>query len=256
MNPNHLHSVVFSPCGGTSHVLRAVCGGTGATVIEHNITTPAMRNEAIAFTENDLVYIAFPVYGGLLPVNAQEVFQTLSGKNTPAVLVAVYGNRAWEGALVDMHQLVVERGFKPIAAAAAIAEHSIITEIAAHRPDAADTRLLAQFGRKSREHAASNPPMLPAPGKSRTRTQYPKGTAFIQCDETLCTGCGICVNNCPTAAIQPEAPQDTNPDACIVCTACVKYCPEKARAIIPPVLAMTREHLQHAHDRKEPEFFF
>ena len=55
-----------------------------------------------------------------------------------AVLMCVYRNRAYEDTLLELADTAEKAGFHVIAAVAAIAEHSVIREIAAGRPDAAD----------------------------------------------------------------------------------------------------------------------
>jgi len=50
-----------------------------------------------------------------------------------------------------------------------------------------------------------------------------------QVDQSLCTGCGTCVDQCPVSALEivdvfPEVDADT----CITCFCCQELCPEKA----------------------------
>ena len=53
-----------------------------------------------------------PVYGDHMPVPARECFaKVYVTDNRPAILVAVYGNRAFEHALVDLEDFVRGRGF-------------------------------------------------------------------------------------------------------------------------------------------------
>jgi hypothetical protein len=73
--------------------------------VNHNLTTPTTRYGKLRFGVNDLVVLAFPVYEGRVPVIAIELFEQLHGEQTPAILVAVYGNRAYEGALLDLDKL-------------------------------------------------------------------------------------------------------------------------------------------------------
>lgn len=54
----------------------------------------------------------------------------------------------------------------------------------------------------------------------------------MEYDESLCTFCGICANNCPVEAITVE-PKSFKVDEkiCVRCGRCVKVCPEKALSI-------------------------
>ena len=49
-------------------------------------------------------------------------------------------------------------------------------------------------------------------------------------DETLCTGCGICVAVCPTAclAMGVNLPWLPRPRDCVSCALCVAVCPASA----------------------------
>ncbi len=49
-------------------------------------------------------------------------------------------------------------------------------------------------------------------------------------DETLCTGCGICVAVCPTACLEMAAhlPWLPRPRDCVSCVLCVAVCPASA----------------------------
>lgn len=62
------------------------------------------------------------------------------------MVVAVYGNRAYEDALVEMQDVATEMGFQVIAAVAAIAEHSVCRVYGTGRPDEKDAKELASFG--------------------------------------------------------------------------------------------------------------
>ena len=49
-------------------------------------------------------------------------------------------------------------------------------------------------------------------------------------DETLCTGCRICVEICPTEclAMGPHLPRLPRPLDCVSCSLCVLICPANA----------------------------
>lgn len=51
-------------------------------------------------------------------------------------------------------------------------------------------------------------------------------------DESLCTSCGSCVEQCPAGALymQQDLPQVVV-DSCIACFCCQEICPEKAIAL-------------------------
>ncbi len=254
-----VHLVVFSPCRTTLTAARAVAAGFSLPIAEHDLTLPAARAKTRLFGPDDLVIIAFPVYGGRLPHNADQVFAAIRGNGTSAVLVAVYGNRAYEDALLEMQNEAERQGFVAVAAAAPVAEHCMAPEVAAHRPDSADKTALARFGKSVAGYLTTlaSPPdaHFIAPGEFPYRKEplranaAPKGTAS-------CTRCGACVPVCPTGAILPDAPETADDAACIVCMACIRICPENAcrptHATYEQATAWLRANCVQ---RKEPEFF-
>ena len=87
-----------------------------------------------------------PVYAGRVPALAVERLKGVKANGAKCVIVAVYGNRAYEDALLEMQDVATEIGFQVIAAVAAIAEHSICRMYGAGRPDDEDAKVLASFG--------------------------------------------------------------------------------------------------------------
>lgn len=94
----------------------------------------------------------------------------MQGIGTPSILIAVYGNRDYEDALLELNDCVINRGFIPVAAVAAVAEHSIMRCFAAGRPDKEDATTLEHFGQLiiERIHTVENVnklPLLDIPGE-------------------------------------------------------------------------------------------
>lgn len=115
MNERKISSVFFSPCGGTKNVMHALVKDVNAPVKEHDITLPKGRTGDLAFSRDDFVFFGFPVYGGRMPVNIADLFKGIRGDTTPCALVTVYGNRAFDGAFLDLHKMAVNHGFLPVA---------------------------------------------------------------------------------------------------------------------------------------------
>jgi ferredoxin len=48
-------------------------------------------------------------------------------------------------------------------------------------------------------------------------------------DETLCTGCGTCIEQCPVSALSMrDNVPEVDPERCIACFCCQEICPETA----------------------------
>jgi flavodoxin len=132
-----VHLIYFSPTGTTQKVLEAVARGLGAAHIERldltrQETTPADIREI----RDAFAIIGTPVYAGRVPLKAVEALQLIRARNTPAVVVAVYGNRAYDDALLELADIAKKGGYKTVAAGAFIGEHSFSTlAIAAARSE-------------------------------------------------------------------------------------------------------------------------
>ncbi len=232
--------IYFSPTGTTRRVLQGIAQGLAATVgAPVDLTPPAAETQDIPALGDGLALIGAPVYAGRIPPVAARRLRRVQGRDTPAVVVVVYGNRAYEDALLELRDLVVAQGFVPVAGAAFIGEHSYSTAampIAAGRPDAADLALAAAFGQRVRERLAAvkalaELPPLEVPGK-RPYRQWRWGTPIPPAsDAARCTLCGTCATVCPTGAITLAGRVQTNAAECILCCACVKSCPSGAMAL-------------------------
>ena len=74
--------------------------------------------------------------------------------------------------------------------------------------------------------------------------------------EDLCTLCGTCADVCPTAAISINGSVDTTIERCIRCCACIKNCPEDARAVEDSMWKDIAVWLnENCGTRKEPQIF-
>lgn len=250
-------AIIFSPCGGTKNVIQAILKDVASPVSQHDITLPGARTENLSFDDGDFVFFGFPVYGGRMPINAEKLFQHIQGKNTTCALVAVYGNRAFDGALKDMRKLAVACGFIPVAAIAAIAEHSLAPQLATARPDKDDRGRLASWGRQILDFKSNGMRLDAAPGEYPDWDIPPGISLYPVTNLDKCTRCGICAEICPTGAIPVDKPYLTDDSECIFCGACAKYCPEKARVMGNEIFhEFGKPHLLEAAKRKEPELFF
>lgn len=187
---------------------------------------------------------------------ASANIRKLKGNGAKAIIAAIYGNRAFEDALLEMKDNMQEAGFSCVAGVAALAEHSIARQFAAGRPDADDKKQLTLFAEKIKKELVKecSEKDLYIPGNNPYK-EYKVMPMMPQAGES-CTKCGLCAKKCPTGAISKDDFKVTDPALCISCMRCVAVCPEKARTLNPAMLVGLTEKLgKVAADRKENELF-
>ncbi len=255
--------ICFSPTLTSLKVGKAIAQGTGAPRHTTLDLTRTAQEDEIVLSSDLLAVIVVPVYGGQVAPTAFVRLQRIRAHGTPAVLVVVYGNRDYDGALRELDGLARMLGFVPVAAATFVGEHSYSTAqwpVAAGRPDNADLEQAAEFGRAVTRKLATVStldalPPLEVGNIQRPRQPFLGRFLFIRdlvrlrrsgqpmpqvptVDPERCTHCGACVRLCPVGAIAPGDELHTDASICIRCCACVKGCPMEARRFDTPFSRM------------------
>lgn len=129
----------FSPTGGTKKVSSIFADAMEKEVIWHDLGSKEPMMEK---PEGEMTVVASPVFGGRIPSVVREKIEKFSGTGKKAVTIAVYGNRAYEDALLEMNDILTKCGFTVIASGAFVAQHSMAPEIGAGRPDGEDEKAI------------------------------------------------------------------------------------------------------------------
>lgn len=265
MKFTNIKIISFSPTNSTKKVLETIASGISSQTAELiDLTIPSSLPKETRKISADLVLIGVPVYSGRVPITAVNRLQKLTANNIPAVLVAVYGNRHYDDALLELNDVAIKCGFKPISAGAFIAEHSFATEeypIAKSRPDAEDLTKAKQFGKDivnkfSDVQAKDLLTSLKIPGNSPYKERGASLGVSPETDKDLCIDCKKCVYVCPTSAIPENDPTITNANECILCCACIKVCPVEARKNTnPKLIGLSKRLSENFQTRLETELF-
>lgn len=250
-----IYDIVFSPTGGTKKVVNCLIGTLETEVTTVDLTNSKLDFNAVSLMKEDVAVISVPSYGGRVPAVAIERLGKIHGNDARAVLVCVYGNRAYEDTLVELEDAAKQAGFQVIAAVSAVAEHSIARQFAAGRPDAQDAAHLSSFAKQIQHKLSEGDRSEPdIPGNR----PYKKagGAGMVPKPTKECTNCGVCAAECPVQAIDKKDPKKVDEKACISCMRCIAVCPQDARKLNPVMLSAASLMLKKVcSERKECELF-
>lgn len=219
----------FSPTHTTQSVVNAIAKGFGSVSQEIDL---AMRSEInFSLQSSDIAVIGVPVYMGRVPKHAIDKLKKIKGNNTPIVTVVVYGNRAYDDALLELNNTCIAQGFVVIASGTFIAEHSMNEHIATGRPNESDLHIAFQLGKQVAESYQYEKPFSNIKVKGNYPYLKPLEFPVYPTADDRCNNCGLCAEQCPVGAISTDNYKETNKTLCISCMRCVKECSAHARQL-------------------------
>ena len=227
----------FSPTGGTKKVSSIFADAMEKEVIWHDLGSKEPMMEK---PEGEMTVVASPVFGGRIPSVVREKIEKFSGTGKKAVTIAVYGNRAYEDALLEMNDILTKCGFTVIASGAFVAQHSMAPEVGAGRPDGEDEKEIHKFAETVKNSTAVENVQVPGNRLYKPEMNLPVAPISLP----SCTKCGKCVTVCPTNAISvADGAVITDIEKCILCMACTHICTEQARISPLPLQQKTEQML-------------
>lgn len=217
--------IVFSPTGGTQKVSGLVAGALGKNTVTVDLTDSGLDFNAVSMTEDDVAVISVPAYAGRIPAVVADRLGMVRGNGARAVLVCVYGNRAFEDTLVELED---------------VAKHAA---------------QLAEFAQQIQQKLLAEDASEPSIPGNRPYKQAGGHRMAPEATED-CVSCGACAAACPVCAIDKGDPKRAAGEACISCMRCIAVCPRGARKVDPNKLSAVSQMLSKVCVvRKECELF-
>ena len=239
MTVNDIHLVYFSAAFTVKKTVTEMASAFGVKTTVHDITCGA-PSEDLVLNEKDLLIIGMPVYAGRIPASAVNSIDRFKGTGTPAIAICVYGNRDYDDALIELKDAIEANGFKTVAAAAFIAQHSIFPAVGAGRPDEKDIETIRDFALRCKDKLSS------AEGIASFPQLNVKGHRPYKTPGRLC----------PAKAIPEDKPYLTDTSKCISCGRCIAVCPQKCRRYKGLLYSIAgKKFTKDNSARKEPEMF-
>ncbi|MEG1253467.1 MAG: 4Fe-4S binding protein [Raoultibacter sp.] len=252
-----INRLYFSPTNSTQKVIELISDAWEGEVRDIDISDPHKEYAEYTFASDELCLVGVPAFGGRVPTCALEHLAHMKASATPTVLVATFGNRAYDDTLLELKDTLSRKGFHIVAAIAAATEHSIMHQFGTGRPDAADKKELQTWAQRIKDALEQGTPLPEVEvGGTRPYTPY-TGLPFTPRASDSCTLCGTCAASCPTQAIAADHPNTTDAERCITCMRCVALCPADARKINAMMLFAAGKKMKKAcSQRKDNELFF
>lgn len=247
------YNVFFSPTGGTKKVADVVCSGIGENCINVDLSK---KVDKFVLKQNDVCVVSVPSFGGRVPALATENLKNITANGAKAVLVCVYGNRAWEDTLSELQDVAESVGFVVVGGVAAVAEHSIFRQFATGRPDKQDVAELEQFAQQIKQKLDSGVfEKLVLEGSHGSYKPY-GGSSFKPTANDECIECGVCATECPVCAIPNDNPKETDVQKCISCMRCISICPVKARGLDKDTINAVAQKMAPAFEGRKKNYLF
>ncbi len=236
-----VYNLYFSPTGGTKRVADSLAFAMADEVV--NIDLFKKDHTEYMFTPDDVCVLSVPAFGGRVPQAAINTIGHIHTIGAKAILIAVFGNRAIDDTLAELYDTAVSAGFKVIAGVEAVAEHSLVRQYGANRPNKQDKTELMSFAERITQKLQSGDTTSPIlPGNRPYKTFQPSAmTPFV---EDSCINCKRCAHECPVNAIPTENVKTVDAEECFSCMHCVAVCPVGARKNAPSVTAALAERLR------------
>jgi ferredoxin/flavodoxin len=254
-----LFIVYSSPAGSTRRVAETIRDGFRRQQMDSESVDLGAEKDASriikqiqAAGRRACLFIGSPVYGDVAVPPVIQFIEALPNiAGAMAVPFATWGQACSGVALWQMGRLLLEKGFKILAAAKVMAVHSLMWQTAdpagQGHPDQADLAeiddLVAVLGSRFKSADISSLALETLDYQPHERADQMKKKIAQSRQITpkkvrteACTQCGVCEAECPAGAISID-PYPQFDQSCFDCFNCIRLCPEDA---IEPAMDMQK----------------
>ncbi len=252
------HTIYFSATDTTRCCVTSFCRGYGAKPDTSINLADDFKVNFPAFTPEDVVVVASPVYGGRLPVQVANALVRLHGNNAIVIALVVYGNRDYDDALLELTDTLHNNNFRIAGVGVFIGQHSLFPKVATSRPDISDEQKLIEFGCECKATVSKgfDSDIVPFIKGKRPYKKAAGAPFYPKAKKNDCVKCGKCADNCPVDAISVDTPYITDTTKCISCGRCITICPKGVRHYSGIAYSLVGAIFKAAFSkRKEPEYY-
>lgn len=106
-----IYALYFSPTGGTKRVLDILISAWDCEKEYIDLSDCSNSVLNISFDSNDICVVAVPSFSGRVPQFIIPKLHKVQGRGIKAMLVTVYGNRAFDDTLLELKETMESSGF-------------------------------------------------------------------------------------------------------------------------------------------------
>ncbi len=106
-----VYEIVFSPTGGTKRVSEIFTKAFCQDSVCIDLARRDMDGSEYSFQEEDVCIVSVPSYGGRVPGAAVSRLRRMKGNQAGAILITVYGNRAYDDTFAELQDVLEGSGF-------------------------------------------------------------------------------------------------------------------------------------------------
>ncbi|MCK5681023.1 EFR1 family ferrodoxin [bacterium] len=270
-----------SPAGTTQHVAKVIeqefaDSAHQVTVCELGKKTEKLSEAMLEIGETKervCLFIGSPVYAShALPLIIDFIADLPLRGQAFAVPFVTWGGATSGLALAEMGDALKAREYSVVGAARVMAVHSLMWElenpVGKGHPDSADDRMIKNLAAVTdRNLQQAEPLCLP-----RQTLHYQSEAVAVEMrklnlkiargllpqrlvNEELCNKCGVCVKQCPVAALTLK-PYPVYTEHCILCFNCMRWCPENAiSADLSAIHERVLERAENYQEKPRSEIF-